>query len=208
MVRGGQYLLPMISFGLAKPMMSMLLAALLCLAGCATVPVEGLDKDENTIKAAPTAADIARDSDFFRSFLAGTTIRSYDAQNGNQIEFIAKDGTVRLWYPGNAALVPGRWITEPLNIRGATQICFQYGTDTFNPVMQERGGNWECQGAGNWLARLSEIRNGDPLNLRRRLPFRLENHPEQSISDLVRGADLPVPKNTNLATWSQSCCLE
>lgn len=188
---------------------AMLFALTVGLAGCNLVTNEdSIAVVETNPVEGPTAANIARDVDVFRSFIAGKTFRAFDPQHGNQVEFFARDGTVSLWYPGNSDLVPGRWIAEPLNINGPTQICFKYGLDSFNPVTERRRGNWECRDASAWLKDVKEIRNRDPLEISRALPFVLNAQPEQSTSDLARRAGLSPPQEANLANWSQTCCID
>ncbi len=70
---------------------------------------------------------------------SNTTNIYYGNSHGVQVEFTSKKGGSFLWYPGNRRVVSGSWKQKGKN------ICFQYGSNTYNPVTKRSGGKWECQ---------------------------------------------------------------
>lgn len=171
-----------------------LFLASFALVGCLSAPTAERVVANTKSLGGDAAERIATDPTQLRLFLADKTIRSYDRGHGNQVEFIARDGTVWLWYPGNAIVLPGEWKTQPLSASGGTSLCFRYGTNTRNPVTGVVGAVWQCSDGADWLRDTPEIVDGDPLKLRRTRPFELTAHPETSLARLADRADLgPIP---------------
>lgn len=137
-------------------------AGVLLVAGCAKT-----DRDlPNGIKA-----DLARypDAAFLEQGLharyAGATTLDYSTQHGTQIEYLSPDGKTYLWYPGNRALVVGRWRTETGQRTGSGRICFKYPSRSFNPATKTFGGSWSCRRAADFIWGEEEYVRGDPLRL-------------------------------------------
>lgn len=120
---------------------------------------------------------------YARQVMANKTFRSYSPQHGTQLEYNAPDGRTYLWYPGNAVVLEGRWRVEPDPhapklletppgsgniVEGPPRFrrCYQYGSNTYNPVTGRRGGEWECQGV--FSQGLGQPRGGDVFGLARR----------------------------------------
>lgn len=61
------------------------------------------------------------------------TIVYYGGGHSVQVEYYSPKGRAYLWYPGNRRSVPGKW-----KISGSN-ICFTYGTNTYNPVTKRKG---------------------------------------------------------------------
>ena len=109
----------------------------------------------------------------------GKTLLFYEPSHGNQIELLDGDGRCYLWYPGNDIIVKGRWRIDESN------IYFQYGGDTFNPVTGVTGGRWEACPVAAWMVSIVEDVAGDILNIKKHFPYILErNPPIRSLSGL------------------------
>lgn len=109
----------------------------------------------------------------------GRTLLFYEGSHGNQVEYLDSDGYCYLWYPGNSCILVGRWRSD-----GAF-IYFQYGTNTYNPVLGVRGGQWEPCPISFWSISIVEDVPGDALNIKKRMPFVLRDHPPiRSIGEL------------------------
>ncbi|MGJ0452254.1 MAG: hypothetical protein ACR65T_03340 [Methylocystis sp.] len=106
-----------------------------------------------------------------RAQFAGLTRMTYDAGHGTQIEYNAPNGRSYLWYPGNSVILPAYWRMQ------GNEICYLYPGASYNPVMQTRGGDWECQSAAHSLSQTKERMRGDPFGLSRtkRPPFVLSS---------------------------------
>lgn len=129
---------------------------------------------------------------------AGRTTKNWSRWHGTQIEYLAADGRSYLWYPGNHVIVPGYWKTKK-DWAGNTQICGLYGGDTYNPVTGERGGNWECYFAYDYLIEHEELVQGDPLRLKQQVPFVMPKKIDMSISQAMEKAGFGPLKTPNLA---------
>ena len=99
-------------------------------------------------------------------FLRDTTAKSYTREHGTQISYFEADGRYNLVYPGNTAVLKGKWEVRDGGVLGL-KICYSYTTPTHNPVTRERKGvdEWYCHNARGSLIRWQEIRDGDPLNI-------------------------------------------
>jgi len=105
-------------------------------------------------------------------FFSGKTFVFYERSHGIQVEHFSGSGRVYLWYPGNRGVVKGRWRTKK-----GSQICFQYGQNTYNPVTRKRGGRWQCRPEGRLKSTMKYGCNGDIFNLSSgKIPFVLRRH--------------------------------
>ena len=104
---------------------------------------------------------------------------SFSPGHGTQVSYMRPDGSVFLWYPGNKAVLRGRWLIE--GRANSAYVCFQYGSNTYNPVTKQPGGGWSCRQA-DVFARITVDRvPGDLFGLanRQSVPFVLT--PERTI---------------------------
>lgn len=121
-----------------------------------------------------------------RSALTDMTYLSYSGIHGTQVEYASKDGRVFLWYPGNKVILAGKWEPKQIFVEyyeqgnlikrfEFSQICFQYGDNTYNPATGHAGGGFECQSFAPFRERMDEGRRGDVFRLRGRIavPFAL-----------------------------------
>jgi hypothetical protein len=136
-----------------------------------------------------SAADDERSSFKYR----GKTVLFYDPSHGNQLEYYDPNGRCYLWYPGNRGVVAGEWRVE------GEYLCFRYGTNTYNPVTREHGGDWERTLLRRWGTDIVDAAPGDVCGLAtERIPYCLSRHPAfQSVYDAKHGVpapdrDLPV----------------
>jgi hypothetical protein len=117
---------------------------------------------------------------YVAGFFAGKTITTFGASHGQQVSYLAPDGAVYLWYPGNAVILKGDWrvlsaedtadIDDPLEgeYRGninAASLCFKYGANTFNPVTRHTGSRYECGYYQLMFNTTKEARTGDVFGL-------------------------------------------
>lgn len=103
---------------------------------------------------------------------------------GVQIEYLAPDGRAFLWYPGVAAVVPGRW-------RGAPDgdLCFSYNPQA-GDGLPDAARDWRCDA---WEAQWSDILSkeaGDVFDLAEGgvVPFMLRGDDYFAGFDAVRAA--------------------
>jgi len=111
-----------------------------------------------------------------RRFFVCRTHMSFNSGHGTQVFFVRPDGTEFLWYPGNRVIVVSKWqlvqrLTSSVPPIQYADLCFQYGTNTYNPVTKQQGGQWECRPAGVVAKSTVERARGDVFGLARRLPF-------------------------------------
>lgn len=103
---------------------------------------------------------------------ADKTLLFYDPSHGNQIEYFAPDGKCYLWYPGNKRALPGHWRMEGDN------ICFLFGSNTYNPVTGEIGGNWDKRPFNHFAKTVARTADGDVHGLATgQVPHSLQAHP-------------------------------
>ena len=112
---------------------------------------------------------------------------TYDGAHGTQVEYIASNGKTRLLYPGNKVVLEGRWKLERTAKPTVFNLCFKYGTNTYNPATGATGGAWECQPAGYYLAAVTDHMKGDVLGLAKSLdvPFVLAKR-KTNLKNLIR----------------------
>ena len=112
----------------------------------------------------------------------GQTNRYYEPGHGVQIEYTAPDGNMYLWYPGNRQVVTGTW-----RLDGETHICFNYQSNSRNPLTGNSGGRWECQYVTIQSDRITERAAGDLFGLAERemVPFRLQRRDDSDLGELV-----------------------
>ncbi|WP_425616383.1 hypothetical protein NA78x_000029 [Anatilimnocola sp. NA78] len=109
----------------------------------------------------------------------GNTLLFYDLGHGNQIEYLDPGGRCYLWYPGNPVILVGKWRVSE------SSIYFQYGLNTYNPVMNVRGGSWEEQSIDHWSSGIVDRVPGDVFGIKRSFPFVLKSNPPlNSLSEL------------------------
>ena len=127
-----------------------------------------------------------------RAFFVNRTRVSFSSGHGTQVSYMAPNGAVYLWYPGNRVVLPGSWSLEPRAMPGYPPrayaiLCFQYGPNTYNPVTGRGGGGPECGPADRWARYAVDQAPGDVFGLARRQspPFILT--PERTtIAELRR----------------------
>jgi hypothetical protein len=112
-------------------------------------------------------------------FICKTRI-SFTSGHGTQVTYMHPNGAVFLWYPGNTVVLPGKWQIVPSGSRPQSEgqyadICFQYGSNTYNPVTGRPGGKWECRPAHTLEHSTVDRTDGDVFGLATRtaVPFRL-----------------------------------
>jgi hypothetical protein len=173
--------------GLIKRVAAMImLCGVAALAGCTTTPIGGSGAP---IESA-TAADQG-DSKFFlypwqmsvekakATFVGRTRVISASSY-GSQVAYMAPDGMVYLWFPGNRVILPGRWTFE----RGSflfenwVNLCFQYGPGTVNAWTRRDTGK-ECSPAEARARLIQDSAEGDVFGLSRKseVPFVLPSKP-------------------------------
>ncbi|MBV2358226.1 hypothetical protein KUH32_00425 [Thalassococcus sp. CAU 1522] len=102
-----------------------------------------------------------------RRQLAGTTVKFDGRGHGTQIEYFHPDGTAHLWYPGNTIAVPSEWKVQAGSApNGGAVICFRYPKSSYNPVVRQYGGRWECRPGPLFSSDITAIIRGDEFALR------------------------------------------
>jgi hypothetical protein len=107
-----------------------------------------------------------------RAHFVNQTRVSFSSGHGTQVSYMAPNGMIYLWYPGNQIVLPGRWSIEP-RPRGYADLCFQYGPNTYNPVAGQVGGQKNCRPADYWAQYEVDGAAGDVFGLSRQhsVPF-------------------------------------
>lgn len=105
--------------------------------------------------------------EILKSTLADGTVVSRDPnsfieEHGTKVEYHAADGRSFLWYPGNRSVVVGQWDVRA-DQNGRILLCYKYGNNTYNPVTQRRGGQWNCSRSD---LQVSELLIGNPFGLK------------------------------------------
>ena len=146
------------------------------LAGCA--PLMGVDANNTTPPSPETK----------KKFQGGTTNMTFSA-HGTQVEFLSRDGRTALWYPGNSVVLHGRWrlVGADAATGSRDNICFQYGSNTYNPITLHSGGGWECESIALYQGHVVERVAGDPFGLDKRegVPFTLPGQ-RTSFAELLK----------------------
>lgn len=133
-----------------------------------------------------------------REMFSGVTALSYDfgglmgsKGHGTQIEYLSPDGSTYLWYPGNKRVVQGAW--ELRSDSGQTRMCFQYGPNTYNPVTQKGGGNWNCVLLPNYMILQIDRQKGDMFGLSEQtsVPYPLQRDAAKPYAPRRLPVDLP-----------------
>ena len=110
-------------------------------------------------------------------------------QHGTQVEYHAPNGKAYLWYPGNSQIVVSDWEIRPSQHKNP-QLCYRYGTNTYNPVTDTRGGKWEC---GDIRYSDMDILRGNPFGLRPGdVPKRIQNRFRYFAEDYAEGLGIDV----------------
>ena len=141
-----------------------------------------------TGSALPAAAGTL-DLNQTREMIAGLTIMFYDRTFGTQVDYNAPDGATYLLFPGNAVVVKGSWKVTRTDKPNVFNMCFKYPANSYNPATGQAGGDWECQIAGFYLAKMVENMEGDVLGLSNRteVPFVLARR-KTTLAALIRKA--------------------
>jgi hypothetical protein len=142
-----------------------------------------------------------------REFFACRTLMSFDPGHGTQVYYMRPDGTEFLWYPGNAVVLASKWrFTQrvPDSPQLGVDLCFQYATNTYNPMTKQQGGQWECRAAQANAYRVVERATGDIFGLSRRLPFVLSRE-RTSLEALQQQLRTLRPEEPRDAADEQGC---
>ena len=143
-------------------------------------------------------SSIAATPQSLHSYLSDTTTKSFSKAHGTQFEYLVANGRSYLVYPENKFVLKGSWTTQSGGFSG-TNICFASDGSARNPVTGQvfEAGEWDCRNGSLYLAKMDEIRDGDPLNLRRtdRLPQVLPKGINLSIPTAAKTVGL----STNMA---------
>jgi hypothetical protein len=126
------------------------------------------------------------------AFFVGKTRVSSAFDRGSQVSYMAPDGSIYLWFPGNSVVLRGQWTLEETGAYrvyagrpvSETSVCFRYGPDTVNAWSGERGRK-SCIPADT-LARMAFDRaEGDVFGLSQRTQAPFVLPPERAtIADL------------------------
>lgn len=138
-----------------------------------------------------------------RALVSGKTSLSYDLgmNFGNQIEYNAPDGTNYLWFPGNKVILKAKWeirtIKSPKSGKELTAMCYQYGTNTYNPATNESGGNWECESFGRFMHSSVDRKDGDVFGISKTVavPHVLDRMAVQNYLPHTLPVDVPYLTN-------------
>ena len=134
------------------------------LAGCFGPSVRNLQ----TVPTAELAASSVQ------SFFGDRTMITYDVFHGTQVEYRRPDGRIFFWYPGNGLTIQANWKVGKVAVN-SQEICYQYPSNSYNPFLGPKGGNWECQPAWAHTSGMKQVVKSDPFNLgSTRVPYRLE----------------------------------
>jgi hypothetical protein len=162
--------------------------------------LERIDAREAAMSAEGKATyrSLYSDGTKLAAFLSNSTVRHYDALHGAQVEFLGTDGKTALWYPGNSRPVFGFWkIKQTFD---GPDMCFLYGSNTYNPVTKQGGGSWECGDASLYLIGMAESVEGDLFRLMTgRVPFALSK--EETTLKQLAGRAGTGPLGANKVNW-------
>ncbi|WP_155839346.1 hypothetical protein [Hyphomonas chukchiensis] len=104
----------------------------------------------------------------------GTTYLSFDPDHKFQVTYYENETRSWLWYGGNDIALPSEWKVEerdigehgtPLSGEARTQICWKYGSNTYNPSTGNTGGKFQCTVLINALQITVSSLDGDVFNL-------------------------------------------
>lgn len=136
-----------------------------------THPFKGLlpkAKGEKVDKTIAGYASSAESGTSYRTLVAGKTVLTNTRGHGYQVEYFDESGSSHLWYPGNRAVVPSNWKIEEGN------VCFGFGSNTYNPVTKRRGRGFECAPIAKKIVTHRATLPGDAFNLKSgSVPYRL-----------------------------------
>lgn len=131
----------------------------------------------------------AQTLDFNRTkgLISDRTFMFYDRTFGTQVEYNSSGGRTYLLFPGNTVVVKGSWKLMRTDNPNVFNMCFKYPANSVNPATNQRGGDWECQIAGFYLAKTVENMDGDVLGLssRTEVPFVLARR-KTTLAALIR----------------------
>ncbi|WP_155911927.1 hypothetical protein [Methylobacterium sp. 77] len=119
-------------------------------------------------------------------------------QFGSQVSYMAPDGSVYLWFPGNPVVLQGKWsFKESGGFRpyagkpvSETSLCFDYGPNTVNAWSRRRSGT-ECIPSDTAVLTTVESESGDVFGLagRTEVPFVLPRE-KTTLADLRKRVGL------------------
>ena len=119
------------------------------LAGCFGPSVRNLQ----TVPTAELAASSVQ------SFFGDRTMITYDVFHGTQVEYRRPDGRSFFWYPGNGLTIQANWKVGKVAVN-SQEICYQYPSNSYNPFLGPKGGNWECQPAWAHTSGMKQVVKG------------------------------------------------
>ncbi|MDQ7080738.1 MAG: hypothetical protein Q9M41_08745 [Paracoccaceae bacterium] len=172
---------PFQSFFRRVPAITPLLVSLALLASCQDTTEPGKIVTLPPMTSAGTFLEIQSVTGL-KAYISGNTRWTYDIFHGTQVEYNAADGKTFLWYPGNTRILPGRWEVRKGFI--VPELCYLYGTNSYNPVTGLPGGKWEC----DTVKQLGYIIQGDPFGLSHGLPTVIPDRHLYLPADLMRMA--------------------
>jgi hypothetical protein len=141
-----------------------------------------------------------------RAFLNNTTSQEFNEYHGTQIEYLGADGRTYLWYPGNRSALAGRWTIQ--NGTYGESVCFQYGSNSYNPVTHASGTAWDCTPVGIYVFDKLTVVSGDIFHLASgNIPYVLPSRTNISLEDAARQAGLPGGYR-NKADWGAMMAAE
>jgi hypothetical protein len=187
-------------------------ARVTALLAVAVVAVGGTALDTAHSQNAPSIWNAPRKSmttSEAREFFNCKTRMSFMQGHGTQVSFTAPDGKVFLWYPGNKVVLSGQWevrsraISSRSTLSIYAEICFRYGTNTFNPVTGTAGNTWQCMPADSLASLTTDSADGDLFNLHQRpVPAFVLSPEKTSLKELEERASQsrdPVPGGASSA---------
>lgn len=120
----------------------------------------------------PEAADI----------VSGYTVLSDTTGFGNQVTYFASDGRAYLWFPGNTAVIPEEWRSEP------GKLCIKHPEYSVNAVTKKRGGQWQCVFTGLWSNGVRGRLSGDVFDLSSsgKVPYRRDRDDSPQVFEQDR----------------------
>ncbi len=168
--------------------LSMTRVALACAAGVALAGCVSSEEQAKAAAAREEAGVLVRPGNLSRDQAFAALVnktRVTPALRGSQVSYLAPDGSVYLWFPGNDAILRGRWRIEATG--GYVQalgrpveryaICFDYD----GPRPSFLAGDAARQNCApvETVLRRAESTHGDVLGLARRarVPFVLSSQP-------------------------------
>ena len=136
------------------------------------------------------------------TYASGQPKRPGRRGHGIQVEYFSPDGEVFLWYPGNDAAVYGQYRVygnapegqlpdSPYRVDG---LKFKYQSNSYNPVTNQGGGQWERRDREFSAKDVISYAKGDIFDLSSgTVPYRR------------RACDLPTPMKAKPILFKEFC---